>query len=199
MPRRIVIALILFLCGAAPAHAQTGSIAVGMTDLPDVLWDPCSGSELHGAIEARAGLRRGAGGVELRTTFQFPVTQVYCAVDPIVFREGVHTEVSRPYDSDALLGSDLRAFRHLVGPVVVGAGGGWLWSHRLPYGLASVGLRTRGRVHLLVEVERQWMRITEEYHTWEWQDFRPVRFISSRTEHRWVRGDGLRIGVGLAR
>ena len=175
MPRVITFACLIALSAASPVLGQSrvfpfGSVALGVSQVPEQLLDACSGSNPLYAAEGRAGLRYASFSIEARTTTQTYFAQVICALDVPVFPDGTHTHVRYPYDSELLIGSDLRLGYRVVGPFVLGAGGGWLWSHEVPYALASAGLRTGGRVQLAIDVERQWLRLTEEFTTLEWKD-----------------------------
>ena len=203
MPRLITLACLIALSAASPVLGQNrvlpfGSVALGVSHFPEQLLDACSGSNPLYAAEGRAGLRYASFSIEARTTAQTYFAQVMCPLDVPVLPDRIHTHARYPYDSEMLIGSDLRLGYRVVGPFVLGAGGGWLWSHEVPYALASAGLRAGRRLQVAVDVERQCLKLTEELTTLEWKDYMPIRTVSAHTEHRWYRGFGIRLGVELA-
>ena len=180
MPRLTRLVCVAILCAVSPVSGQNrvapfGSVALGASHVSEQLLDACSGSNPLYALEGRAGVRYAGLSVEARTTVQTYFSQVLCPQDVPVFPDGVHTHVRYPYDSETLIGSDLRLSYHVVGPFVLGTGGGWLWSHEVPYALASAGLRTGGRVQLAIDLERQWVKLGEEHTALEWKDHMRIR------------------------
>jgi hypothetical protein len=81
--------------------------------------------------------------------------------------------------------------------VLKGDRGGWLWPQDIPYLVSSVGIRTRSRVRLAVDLDHSWYRVPYD------------RLISERgpaTEgwelvrhhrHDWRPGVGVRLGVEI--
>lgn len=197
---------LLLACGAllapAPGRAQSVpflAVGAGVGGAPVALQDPCGSPATLAAVEARAGVERGAFGVEARASLQAPLATHLCVYAPLAREDGIHEDVDYPFRRGEMSTVDLRLrYRPLsAAPLTLHAGAGWLPSHDLPYLAAGVGVRGGGRVRLTLNVERAEYRIPFDRVWREWRDLMVVREVRREPDHRWEGGWSVRAGVEL--
>lgn len=181
-------------------------VGLGGANLPSAFQD-CS-AEMRGGMDARAAVRRGWIGVELRGQLLSEFATEDCAFaapDPAALlppRDGIVTNVGHPYDpSSTHLATDARLRVGGTGavPVSVAAGGGWLFGAGEPYVTAGVGFGTGlGPVRLTLDLERSWYRVRSERVTTEWREGVFVREVSREERTDWSRHGGVRVGLEVA-
>lgn len=205
MRTRTLLALLAcsVLLAHAPGRAQSVpffALGAGVGGAPGALQDSCGGPSTLAAVEARAGLERGAFGVEARASLTAPLATHLCVLAaPLMREDGIHEEVHYPFRRGEISAADVRLrYRPLsAAPLVLHTGAGWLPSHDLPYLAAGVGVRGQGRVRLTLDVERAEYRIPFDRVWREWRDHRVVREVRREPDHRWEGGWSVRAGVEL--
>lgn len=190
---------LVLLAGPLPAQVRPYlGASAGLSGAPAALQNPCGAPSTHAAVEARAGLERGAFAVEAHAHLQGTLSTVMCVMDPAVRGDGVHAERIYPFARGDLGAADLRLrYRPRSAALVLHGGAGWLATHDLPYVLAGAGLRSRGRVRLGLDVERAEYRIPFEQVWREWRDHVPVRELGRERRREWNGGWSVRAGVEL--
>lgn len=203
-------AALLALSAALPAAARAQGarpvpyvgVATGREELPDVFQDQCAPGSTY-ALEGRAGVARGALAIEARGALLGDFSDAVCALafDPVPPpREGTRAETTHPFDqgrghATADLRVRLGGTRGL--PVSVSGGAGWMLTERVPYLLAGAGVRTGGKLHLVLDAGWSWYRVPSDLVVIEWKDYRPVREVSRTRRYDWRSGPGVRLGVEL--
>lgn len=212
---RFAVATLLVLAAwpaAAPAQRTSqnllsrlqpyAGLSIGAQNLPEGL-QGCS-PETYPAGELRVGVALGAVALEGRAGVLADPSDCLLAIpslfDPALPPDGVHTSREPGFDTDpAELAADVRV--RLGGtrrmPLSVSAGAGWLGGPDVPYLSTGIGLRTPGRIRLMLEGEVDWYHVEFTDVTQEWQNGRVVREISRESGDAWWRGVGLRAGVEL--
>lgn len=209
MRRRVSLTLAVLLgagllAGPLPAQERTPlspslGLALGLSRPPASIQDPCGGRESLPALDVRVGVERGGVSLEARGSGQVEIGAEDCVWAPLAHPDGIHTDLLYPFRRGAPLTTDLRV-RYappLPGSLGLGAGGGWAWSHDLPYVVAATGVHAPGRVRLTGEVERTWFRVPSKAVTREWRDLRVVRELSRERRRDWQGGWGVRVGVDV--
>ncbi len=201
----VVITALLSRC--PPAAGQTAmapsvGAAVGPTLLPRILNPDCGD---------RAGRARGMS-AQVRGAFPFTRT---IGVETRVGRygglnlggTGCTTDLGVPADGlvsyrtypggNASGSADLRLRWEPIPYLALTAGGGWLRSARAPYLVVGPGLRTTGRLGLVLDFE--WMRARFPYDavTEEWQGGSLVREVSRIPEREWHTLTAVDIGLEM--
>lgn len=197
-------ALLLPLLLALPAAAQTRGpvpflgFAVGGSSLPEA-FSGCT-SDARSAGEIRAGLSLGRVAVEARgAALLAGYAQCLIILSEEVHLPGIHPAVEYPFErGDAHLAAEMRVRYGLpLGlPLVVAAGAGWLAPQDLPYLVASAGIRTRGRVRVALDLDRNWFRVPYDVVVREFGEHgEPGPALSTNRKHDWRAGLGARLGL----
>lgn len=198
----------LALLASAPAAAQRtpflagaqlyGGLSLGPQLVPDELQAPC-GSESFGAAEARAGVRSGVLALEVRGAAVTELSHVAC-LDFAPPPDGVHTERDHAFDRvdpTAAFDARLRFGGTRAVPVVASVGAGRLAGPGVSYVLASLGVRSRGRVRVALDVERDWYRVEYDDVTREYRGGIVVGEGSRERRSAWWDGTGVRLGAEM--
>jgi hypothetical protein len=198
--------LLLPLLLALPAAAQARGpvpfvgVAVGGSSLPEA-FSGCT-SDARSAGEIRAGLSFGSLAVEARGgALLAGFDQCLIILSEEVYLPGVHPTVEYPFErGDGHLAAEMRVRYSLPAglPLVVAAGAGWLAPQDLPYLVASAGVRTRGRVRIALDLDRNWFRVPYDVVVREFsQHGEPGPALSTDRKHDWRGGLGVRLGLEL--
>jgi hypothetical protein len=212
--RPVLLTSLAVLAVAAPAAAQRlpslssvqlyGGLSLGPQQVPDELQSSCT-PESFGALEARAGARSGAVALEVRGAVINQVgSQTLCldqaTPDPIFppVPDGIY--VGRVYgfdkvDPTATFDARLRFGGTHAVPVVASVGAGRMAGPGVSYLLASLGVRTRGKVRMAVDVERDWYHVEETVRAFE--GGYPVSVLSREQKSAWWHGTGIRLGAEM--
>lgn len=215
--RPTLLASLAVLAAAAPAASQRllslprpqvyGGVLVGSQGLPDQLQASCV-PKSFAAGEARAGVRSGALALEVRGALVRDFDEEICAYDfdtpdndpPPPPPDGVHAERIYGFDHvtpTAAYDARLRLGATRAVPVSASVGVGRLAGPDVSYVLASLGVRTPGRLRFAAEVERSWYRIEVEDITREWRGGQPVSVVTRERHTDWWNGTGFRLGLEM--
>lgn len=143
------------------------------------------------------GLSLGRFQLEARNLSRIEQGGFDCILLEPVFESGVHTRHIPLAESGTKSSSDVRIgfgipFRL---PIVLSAGAGWVWGNEIPYVTSGLGIRTKGRyqlaVDLLWEMYRMPFQLTDE----EWRDFQRTRIVRTYGDDDWQDGWSLQFGV----
>lgn len=178
-------------------------VAAGAGTLPQAFLRNCGTSlgarSSSGSVELRAGTQVGWLTVESRTSFQdkLPLAGDDCfSSSPPVHDGGVHTDVAYPFEQGSFTTTTIQLGARLPVPaILVGAGGGWAWSHGLPFAVIGAGYRRGERVRLGVDAELMLFRVPFDRVTREWEQAQVLRTISTEREHEWRTGLALRLAI----
>jgi hypothetical protein len=211
--RPTILASLLALA-AAPAAAQGlpslagarvyGGLSVGPQSAPEQFQSHCVGGRLA-AIEGRAGVSSGLVALEVRGSVMNKLGESTCYVADFADvlpppQEGVQERREFSYtatDPTAAFDARLRFGGTRAMPLVASVGAGRLAGPDVSYLLASVGVRTRGKIRLALDVERDWYHVTYDDVVREWQGGQLVSETSSGSGTKWWDGTGVRAGVEL--
>jgi hypothetical protein len=196
------------LIGAAQAQGQTnrglyGGVSAGAGEVPYLLVSDCRlsrpGNNARAAMgSVLVGVPVGPVRFEARTSRAvMTADDVDCPVlDQPIHEHGSFTSILPDFRSSSMTSSDvrLRVEGPRALPLMLAVGGGWLWTHDMPYATAATGVRTGRRLRWGVDVTWDYYRMPFiAYHS-EWADFQVVRAWSDRA-FEWQSAWSLRLAA----
>lgn len=177
---------------------------MGLGAVPEAFFDACNqqwfdSNAVIPSVGVRIGVAFGALGVEARSSHGARWGNLPCSATPPRSESGIATDTLRIRYVGSYSASGLHArYETGAGPVwFASGGGGYVWSHDVPFLALSAGLRGTTQIHWIVEGGVRSYHTSVDVVTREWDDGVVVDELSRTRLEEWRTGWTLTTGVGI--
>jgi len=181
-------------------------LAVGAGGLPITFFNGCVLEDRFGTLSTSMsasfsiGVPVGPLSILTQTTANGEAVfgaQDHCVSVEPAHESGTHVDRLSGVETGFVSTTDLRLRYEfpMQYPLAASVGGGWVWTQKIPFWTASMGVRTPGRLRWGLDLALERYRMPFELVTREWENLKVLRVLGQESEREWQGAWQLRLGA----